>query len=91
MKTGKRIFFSEEKKQRTFNSPRVPSLPAMAGQLEPAQKQKSFASFLQKRRLFLALLLQLPTKEINKLQAHGSDAVSFFSKENGVQPTMNVS
>jgi len=47
------MFFSEEKNQKTFISGAVPRFPAMAGELGNAPEQKSFASFLQKRRVFL--------------------------------------
>jgi hypothetical protein len=46
-----KVFFSEEKKQKTFNLSAAPTFPAMAGKHPPAPSQKSFASFLQKRRL----------------------------------------
>jgi hypothetical protein len=41
------MFFSEEKNQKTFifGASRS-SLPTMAGELPPAQNQKSFGSFL---------------------------------------------
>jgi len=48
------MFFSEEKNQKTFISGAVRRSPAMAGQQGRAENQKSFASFLQKRRTFLA-------------------------------------
>jgi len=44
------MFFSEEKNQKTFISPPLPTYPAMAGIHPLAPEQKSFASFLQKRR-----------------------------------------
>jgi hypothetical protein len=43
------MFFFEKKNQKTFNSPPLPSSPAMAWICTLAQKQKSFGSFLQKR------------------------------------------
>jgi hypothetical protein len=46
------MFFSEEKNQKTFISALADKVPAMARKLGPAGKQKSFASFLQKRRPF---------------------------------------
>jgi hypothetical protein len=46
---AERMFFSEEKNQKTFISPPLPTYPAMAGMHPPAQTQKSFGSFLQKR------------------------------------------
>jgi hypothetical protein len=48
------VFFSEEKNQKTFTSALVRIYPAMAGKHPLAENEKSFASFLQKRRpLFL--------------------------------------
>ncbi len=47
-----KMFFSEEKNQKTFMSPLVPTYPAMAGMHTLAQTQKSFGSFLQKRTSF---------------------------------------
>jgi hypothetical protein len=44
-----KMFFSEEKNQKTFMSPLVPTYPAMAGMHTLVQTQKSFGSFLQKR------------------------------------------
>jgi hypothetical protein len=44
------MFFSEEKNQKTFSISARGNSPAMAGNGEAAEKQKSFASFLQKRR-----------------------------------------
>jgi hypothetical protein len=47
------VFFSEEKNQKTFTFSATPKVPAMAGKPTLAQKQKSFASFLQKRRVLV--------------------------------------
>jgi hypothetical protein len=41
-----RIFFSEEKKQKTFTFSAASTFPAMAGELPPAPNEKSFGSFL---------------------------------------------
>jgi hypothetical protein len=49
------MFFSEEKNQKTFNSPPLPLYPAMAGIYPLAQSQKSFGSFLQKRTVLPCL------------------------------------
>jgi S-disulfanyl-L-cysteine oxidoreductase SoxD len=46
------MFFSEEKNQKTF-IPWVPRLTRLAPRASVPKIQKSFASFLQKRRLFL--------------------------------------
>jgi hypothetical protein len=48
------MFFSEEKNQKTFMSALVPRYSAMAGMHPRAETQKSFASFLQKRRTFFS-------------------------------------
>jgi hypothetical protein len=48
------MFFSEEKNQKTFIPFARRTIQAMAGIVGLAQKQKSFASFLQKRRLLLS-------------------------------------
>jgi hypothetical protein len=48
-----RVFFSEEKNQETFSISAASTYPAMAGMHPPAQNQKSFGSFLQKRTCFL--------------------------------------
>jgi hypothetical protein len=45
----RKAFFSEEKKQKTFISGRCGKIPAMASNVEAAEEQKSFGSFLQKR------------------------------------------
>jgi len=47
------MFFSEEKNQKTFIPPPLPTFPAMASMFTQAQKEKSFGSFLQKRTAFL--------------------------------------
>jgi hypothetical protein len=57
-----RIFFSEEKNQKTFISWQAARSRPWPPNGEPAEKQKSFASFLQKRRFFLTLLTQPPAK-----------------------------
>jgi hypothetical protein len=50
------VFFSEEKAEpalreaKDFYLSATPTFPAMAGMPPPAKDQKSFASFLQKRR-----------------------------------------
>jgi hypothetical protein len=49
-----RMFFSEEKNQKTFTSCSC-YLRAMAGNLPVASNEKSFGSFLQKRTFFLSL------------------------------------
>jgi uncharacterized membrane protein (UPF0127 family) len=55
-KEGK-MFFSEEKNQKTLNSPLPPPSPAKSRMFKLAQTQKSFGSFLQKRTFFLCLVL----------------------------------
>jgi hypothetical protein len=47
MKSIGRVFFSEEKKQKTFMSCAHGQISAMASIVPLAQKQKSFGSFLQ--------------------------------------------
>ncbi len=60
LKEGKgKSFFSEEKKQKTFISWSAPTIPAMAGMVEAAEKQKSFGSFLQKGTYLLSASLKL--------------------------------
>jgi hypothetical protein len=51
----RRAFFSEEKNQKTF-IPVSTKVMAMASIDGAAEKEKSFASFLQKRRRFLNLV-----------------------------------
>jgi hypothetical protein len=51
----RRAFFSEEKNQKTF-IPVSTKVMAMASIVGAAEKEKSFASFLQKRRRFLNLV-----------------------------------
>jgi hypothetical protein len=48
-----RVFFLERKKQRTFIPGARGMIPTMSRIVGAARKQKSFASFLQKRRFFL--------------------------------------
>jgi hypothetical protein len=48
-KKERKVFFSEEKKQKTFIFWRCGNIPAMASIMEAAEEQKSFGSFLQKR------------------------------------------
>jgi hypothetical protein len=48
------MFFSEEKNQKTFASGAHGKIPAMASIVRAAEKQESFASFLQKRRFVLS-------------------------------------
>jgi hypothetical protein len=47
------MFFSEEKNQKTSMFSAAPTHPAKARIYKLAPKQKSFASFLQKRRTFI--------------------------------------
>jgi hypothetical protein len=47
-----RMFFSEEKNQKTFIPQPVPIYPPKSRIYTPAQTQKSFGSFLQKRTRF---------------------------------------
>jgi hypothetical protein len=58
------LFFSEAKNQKTFISGARGKIPAHslkvgASIVEAAEEQKSFAAFLQKRRVFLNLLICL--------------------------------
>jgi hypothetical protein len=46
----RKAFFSEEKKKKTSNSVARGKIPAMASNVGAAEEQKSFGSFLQKRR-----------------------------------------
>jgi hypothetical protein len=48
-----RMFFSEEKNQKTFTVGAIPYLSAKARTFVQAQEQKSFGSLLQKRTSFL--------------------------------------
>jgi hypothetical protein len=50
--TERRVFFSEEKKQKTFTSGARGTIQAMASIVGAAERQKSFGSFLQKRTPF---------------------------------------
>jgi hypothetical protein len=49
VREGRKDFFSEEKKQKTFTFCACGKIPAMASIVEAAEEQKSFGSFLQKR------------------------------------------
>jgi hypothetical protein len=44
-----KMFFSEEKNQKTLTFSAAPNHPAKSRICKPAQNQKSFGSFLQKR------------------------------------------
>jgi hypothetical protein len=44
--SGRKVFFSEEKKQKTFMFSAASTYPAMAWIFTLAQTQKSFGSFL---------------------------------------------
>jgi membrane fusion protein (multidrug efflux system) len=81
MKEKASMFFSEEKNQKTFISPRVRIFGFWPGRLSQRQKKKSFASFLQKRRtFFLAFVVaattaraQEPPAGVSTTVAHASD------------------
>jgi membrane fusion protein (multidrug efflux system) len=75
------MFFSEEKNQKTYIFSAACRLLGLANSIKPARKQKSFASFLQKRRtFFLALIFlaqaaraQEPPAVVSTTVAHESD------------------
>jgi hypothetical protein len=48
-----KVFFSEEKKQKTFIPLARGNIPVMPSIVEAAKKQKFFGSFFQKRTFFL--------------------------------------
>jgi hypothetical protein len=52
------MFFSEEKNQKTFTSSAASTIEAWRAPCRWRQNQKSFASFLQKRRPSLPLILR---------------------------------
>jgi hypothetical protein len=58
------MFFSEEKNQKTFMFCAHGKIPAMASIVGVAEKQKSFASFLQKRRPFFLSRYQFCSPQI---------------------------
>jgi membrane fusion protein (multidrug efflux system) len=75
------MFFSEEKNQKTFMSSQLPLSWPWPGSVGRRKKQKSFASFLQKRRsFFLAFIFlaaaaraQEPPAVVSTTVAHASD------------------
>jgi len=68
----KRVFFSEEKKQKTFISGLYVVLRPWPANRGSAQKQKSFASFLQKRRILAFFLLALVLPIASQAQVHAA-------------------